>query len=275
MNLVFSPAQQRKMIYLAARRCHTAHLASSFSSVEILTALYQGGVLRVDPVNPSWPQRDRFILSKGHASLALYVNLVARGFLPEEELRTFCQPGSRLGGEPCAEIPGVEATTGSLGHGLGVGLGMALALKAQQSDARVYVLVGDGECEEGTIWEAVMAAPRYQLDNLTVILDQNGLQKMDAIESIMGFHSWTERWRAFDWEVSDVDGHDVQAIVNCLQAPHATTKPRLIVAHTVKGKGVSLMENQPDWHWRMPNRKETKVFMRELDLSQEEWDACN
>lgn len=268
--------QIRKDIFLTAYSCGTAHLASAYSLVEILYALYEEGILHVNPQEPGWKERDRLILSKGHGSLALYVMLQRKGFFTKEILREFSRPGSVLGGEPkFGDIPGVEATTGSLGHGLSLGVGMAMAQKMDGSSAGTYVIVGDGECEEGTVWEAVMSAARYHLNRLTVILDCNGLQKMGPVENTMEIKEWRSRFEAFGWLVEEVrDGHDVEEILACLRRENSTDQPRLVIAHTVKGKGVSLMEHNHNWHFKMPNKRELKVFMEELKITQEELDEC-
>lgn len=266
----------RKDIFLTAYSCKTAHLASAFSLVEIMFALYEEKILRFDSANPKWEGRDRFILSKGHGSLALYVMLQRAGFFGKEILSSFSKPGSILGGEPkYGDIPGVEATTGSLGHGLSLGVGMAMAHKMDGNPARTYVVIGDGECEEGTIWEAVMSAARFHLDNLTVILDCNGIQKMGTVEQSMGIREWRSRFEAFNWIVDEIeDGNNLSMVLACLSKENVSDRPRLIIAHTVKGKGVSIMEHNHDWHFKMPNKRELKVFMEELGITQEELDEC-
>lgn len=263
----------RKDIFLAAYGAGAAHLASAFSLVEILSVLY-GGILRHDPRDPGWEGRDRLILSKGHGSLALYAVLCREGYFPREELWRFCGPGSILGGEPnVLECPGVEASTGSLGHGLSVALGMALALKGDGRSNRVYAILGDGECQEGSVWEAVQAAPAFALDNLTVILDHNRIQKMDFIHRILGEDDPEKRFSAFGWQVRTCPGHDEQALRGALTAPWEPDRPRCLIADTVKGKGLSLMENDPSWHWRMPGKKELRVFRAELGITEEELEA--
>ena len=262
----------RKRIFLTAYhgKSSAAHLASAYSVVEILYALYCRNILRYDVKNPNWRNRDRLILSKGHASLALYQILRNVGFLNDDQLNTFCYPDSILGGEPnMLDIPGVEATTGSLGHGLSYGIGIAIALKHCKLDSKVYVILGDGECQEGSVWEAVMSANRYELDNLIVILDCNRLQKMDFIENTMGQQNWKDKWESFGWTVDTVDGHNVDDIESALRKENFC-HPRVILVNTVKGKGVSLMENSAEWHYRMPSKKQLKVFMQELNLSEEE-----
>lgn len=268
--------EMRKKMFLAAYCGGSAHLASAFSAAEIFYALYQKDILHIDVSAPGDENRDRLILSKGHASLALYASLVMKGFIREEELYTFIQPGSRLSGEPCLNgIPGVEAATGSLGHGLSLGLGMALAGKLDGRKSRVYVVLGDGECQEGSIWEAVMAAHRYELGNLTAILDCNGIQKMGFIRETMKISSWRGKWESFGWRVDEIeDGHNLDEVCRVLRQETEADRPRLVLAHTVKGKGVSIMENEPNWHFKMPNRRELKVFMEELGITQEELERC-
>jgi transketolase len=268
-------AAMRKEIFLTGYSASIAHLASAYSIVEMLYALYMKGVLRHDPKNPLWPGRDRLILSKGHGSLALYTALQMAGFFDLATLRSFSKPGSALGGEPCTpRIPGVEASTGSLGHGLSIGVGMALAHKIDGSDSKTYVILGDGECEEGSIWEAVMAAAAFKLENLVVLLDNNRIQKMGPVQSIMGIDDWRTRWEAFGWSADPVDGHDVDALCRALTTPAAPGRPRVVIANTVKGKGVSIMENQPSWHWKLPNRRELKTIVQELSITGEELEQC-
>lgn len=261
----------RKKIFCTAYKGGTGHLASAFSVIEILYVLYCKGILRYQPDNPLWEERDRLIMSKGQGSLALYSILSKVGFFPEEELDTFCRPGSRLGGEPkLGDIPGVEASTGSLGHGLSYAQGMAMAYKTMGKGNQVYVVVGDGECQEGIIWEAAMSASHFQLDNLTVIMDNNKLQAMGSVRELMSIESWIEKWSAFGWDVYEADGHDVEALENCFRKEHKAGQPKLVVANTIKGKGVSFMEHVPIWHFRMPDEEELKVVMRELGIKKEE-----
>ncbi|MDR2656492.1 MAG: transketolase [Oscillospiraceae bacterium] len=269
----------RKQIFLSAYAGGIGHLASSFSSVEILSALYLYGAMKYDASDVNWEGRDYFILSKGHGALALYAVLGELGVISREALLTFCRPEGLLGGEPHAmEVPGIEASTGSLGHGLSVAVGIALALRMDGKPNHVYVLTGDGECQEGSIWEAVMSAAAYRLDNLTVIVDHNRIQKMDFIQNIMHSDALNKAFECFGWHVQTVDGHDAKAIKEAIAPPkkeiQITAKPRCIIAETVKGKGLSLMENNPAWHWRMPNRRELKTFMAELGITQEELDVC-
>ena len=260
----------RKKIFIRSYKGGMAHLASCFSSLEMLYALYLKGILRYKSDESKWKDRDRFILSKGHAGLALYAVLLEAGLIQEETFNSYLQENSQIGGEPCIrDCKWVEAATGSLGHGLSFGLGIAIALKADKSQAKVYVMLGDGECEEGSIWEAAMSAPVFGLDNLTAILDCNNIQKMDSIEKIMGKPSWKEKWESFGWEVLETDGHNIEDFSKTLSLK-GNGKPRLVIAQTVKGKGISIMENNPNWHFKLPNRKELKVFKAELGIQDSE-----
>ncbi len=261
----------RKKIFLTAYPMKTAHVASAFSIVEILYSLYCNGVMHYDTNDMRDPNRDRFILSKGHASLAVYAILNKIGVLSDAALSTFCRPGYSLGGEVnINETVGVEATTGSLGHGLSFGVGIAMALKKKKSPGKVYVLVGNGEIQEGVMWEAVMTAYKFKLDNLIVILDDNKIQKMGFTKDTMRIDSWRGRWEAFGWIVDEADGHNVEALTALLKKENNSGCPQIIIANTVKGKGVSIMENNADWHFKMPYKRELKVFMDELNISQEE-----
>lgn len=258
----------RKQIFITGYKGGMAHLASCYSCLEIIYALYLKGVMRFDREDPKRKDRDRFILSKGHAGLALYGVMVKAGLMTEEEYNSYLKDGSRIGGEPCMrDNEWVEATTGSLGHGLSMGVGMAMALKMDKSPAKVYVMLGDGECEEGTVWEAAMSAAAFGLDNLVVILDCNKIQKMDYVEKTIGAVNWREKWSSFGWSIDEVDGHDVEAVKGILLKKPEEEKPRLVIAHTIKGKGVSVMENNPNWHFKLPGRKDLKVFKEELDIS--------
>jgi transketolase len=230
----------------------SGHPSSSFSSVEILTALYFGGVLRYRSDEPYWPERDRFILSKGHAAPLLYAVLAHTGYFEREQLWTLRQINSPLEGHPVENrLPGVETTSGSLGKGISVGLGHVLGGRLNGLNYRVYVLLGDGECEEGQIWEAVIAAAHFKADNLVAIVDYNKYQETGPISREMGLEPFTEKWRAFGWHVEEVDGHDVQAIIETLKAVQKVRdQPSVIIAHTVKGKGVSFVEADYTFHGR-------------------------
>lgn len=261
----------RKMIFIAGYKGGMAHLASCYSSVEMLYTLYMKNVLRYDPENLEWIDRDRFILSKGHAGLALYAVLLKAGLISEKQFWSYLTEQSMIGGEPCTrDSKWVEAATGSLGHGLSMAMGMAMALKMNRSPAKVYCMLGDGECEEGTVWEAALSASAFQLDNLVAILDCNGIQKMDHIEKIIGLPKWREKWESFHWTVVETDGHDTEAFRDTLLGAAKYNTPVLVIAHTVKGKGITIMENNENWHFRLPNRKELKVFKEELGIQDSE-----
>jgi len=261
----------RQDIFKMAYRAGGAHLGACFSAVDILVTLYFSGILRYDTQAPCSPGRDRFILSKGHASAALYATLAQSGFFPRQWLWEYCQPGSTLGGHPnMLEVPGVEASTGALGHGLGFGVGHALAGKLDHADYRTFVLLGDGECQEGSVWEAVLFAAAQQLDNLTVILDANGLQAMEKLPDIIPMEPWADKFAAFGWQVTEVDGHDYGQLVKGLKQDASASAPRLIIARTVKGKGVSFMESVPIWHFRMPDEGQLAIALQELGLTREE-----
>jgi transketolase len=243
----------------------SSHIGSAFSMADLLAVLY-AKVLRVDPVRPDWPERDRFILSKGHACAPLYVVLAERGFFPAEWLDDFYQDGSRLPGHAThTGIPGVEISTGSLGHGLPIACGMALAGKRDRNAYRVFTLVSDGECDEGSTWEAVLFAPHHRLDNLVAIVDYNKIQSLGTVKDVLDLEPFADKWRAFGWAVREIDGHDHQQIERVLvDVPGEPGKPTCVVAHTVKGKGVSFMENKLLWHYRTPDSRETARALAEL-----------
>lgn len=260
----------RKLIYIMAHHAGGGHMGAAFSMAEIIATLYFGDVLKYDAAIPEWEERDRFVLSKGHASYALYAALALAGYFEKEELKTVGKPGSRFGGHPkIKEIPGVEASTGALGHGLSFSIGMALAHKVDKKDNHFYVVLGDGECQEGSIWEGALSAPTLELDNLTVIVDHNKLQAMDNLENIVRMKPFADKWRAFGWNVLEIDGHNVSEIRSALLARKKDV-PTVVIANTVKGKGVSFMENVPIWHYRMPNEEELPILMEELELTKED-----
>lgn len=265
----------RKTIFLTGYSASIAHIASAFSIVEILYVLYSKKILKVNPKDPNNENRDKFILSKGHGSLALYEVLCREGFFSKEILKTFSKPNSILGGEPTIpNIPGVEATTGSLGHGLSIGVGMALANKIDNKSEKVYVLLGDGELEEGTVWEAIMFASHKKLDNLVVIVDCNKIQKMGKVEDIISIKSWKDKFSSFDFNVKEVDGHNIDELYKSFIEKNDTNKPLVVFCNTIKGKGVSIVENNARWHWKLPSKKELKIFMSELNITQEEIEEC-
>lgn len=241
------------------------HPGGSLSAADIVTALYFR-VMRIDPQRPDWPDRDRFILSKGHACPVWYAALAERGYFDKSHLRTLRKLDSILQGHPdMRKTPGIDMTAGSLGHGLSVGVGMALAGRLLQKDYHVWVIVGDGEVQEGSVWEAAMAAAKWKLDNLTAILDRNHLQNDDCVDTEMPVEPLADKWRAFGWEVVEIDGHDMEQIVRTLEwAREFRGRPVMIIAHTIKGKGVSFMENQVVWHGKAPCREEAEQALREL-----------
>ena len=244
------------------------HLGSALSCVDILVAAYWGA-LRVDPQQPEDPLRDRFILSKSHAAPALYAVLAERGFFPQDWLATFGQPGSRLPEQMSPGcVPGVEVATGSLGHGLSLGAGMALAGRIQRRDYRVWVVLSDGECNEGSVWEAAMFAPAQRLEKLAVIIDYNKWQATGRSNEIMALESLVKKWEAFGWNTVELDGHDISALSDAMNSvPRGNGKPLAIVAHTVKGKGVSFMEDDNNWHYRIPKPEEVEAARKELGLA--------
>jgi len=247
-------------------RAKLGHPGGDFSAADILAALY-GAVLRIDPSAPHAPNRDRFIMSKGHCSGALYATLAGAGFLTDGDLDTYMAALSKLNGHPDRnKIPGVEANTGPLGHGLPIAVGCALAAKMNKAAWRTYVLVGDGELQEGSNWEAGMCAAQYMLDNLVLIIDRNCIQQGDFTENTICMEPMAERWRSFGWNVREIDGHDMQTLVGTLQAaPFAVGKPSCVLAHTIKGKGVSFMENLPSWHHHVPTDDELQRAIGELE----------
>jgi transketolase len=247
-------------------RARLGHPGGDLSSADILVTLYFG-TLRIDPERPQWPDRDRFIMSKGHCSGALYTTLALRGFFPVSELETYMQPLSRLNGHPNRnELPGVEANTGPLGHGLPIAVGAALAAKMDGAAWRTFVLTGDGELQEGSNWEAIMAAAHFGLDNLCVIVDRNGIQQGAPTESTIRMEPLADRFRAFGWAVREVAGHDHAALLAAFAAlPADPGKPTCLIARTVKGRGVSFIENRPEWHHHVPSDAELAAALAELE----------
>ena len=251
------------MIYEA----QSGHPGGAFSTAEITAALYYGE-MNIDPKNPKWPDRDRYILSKGHACPIQYAALGLLGYFPEEKLHTLRQEGSILQGHPdMKKCPGIDISTGSLGQGLSCGVGMALAGKRDGKDYRVFVIVGDGELDEGQIWEAVMAGNAWNLDNLVIILDNNGLQLDGTTDQVIPHLDLTKKFEAFGYETSEIDGNDMEQVVETLKKidDSTTGRPKCINAHTVKGKGVSFMENQLGWHGMAPNAEQYAIAMEELE----------
>jgi len=239
----------RRLVVRALAGGERGHVGSSMSLVEIMRVLYDD-VLRYRANEPKWTGRDRMILSKGHGCIALYVLLADKGFIPLETLDTFCRRDSILGGHPeASKVPGVEASTGALGHGLSVGVGMALAARAQKRDSRVFVVMGDGEINEGSVWEAAMCAGKHGLSNLVAMVDYNKIQSAGPTREIQDLEPLLDKWRAFNFAAIDVDGHDVEALRAALRrVPLSADRPTAIICHTVKGKGIAFAENDPNWH---------------------------
>lgn len=246
-------------------RSQLGHVGGDFSAADILVALYKA-ILRVDPKNPLDPQRDRFVMSKGHCSAALYATLAEAGFLDVTELDTYMAPLSRLNGHPDRNsVPGVEANTGPLGHGLPIAVGCALAAKMDNASWRTFVLTGDGELQEGSNWEAAMAAAHYKLDNLTLIVDRNLIQQGDFTENTIAMEPLADRWRAFGWEVKEINGHDYAELISTLSSvPFQAGKPSCVIAHTEKGHGVSFMTDRPEWHHKVPSNRDLEAAIEEL-----------
>jgi len=265
--------EMRRKVIKMCYRAGGGHVAPSFSSVEILVALYFN-ILNLDKNNYTDSRRDRFILSKGHAGALLYAILAEKEILDKNILNTFCQKDSILGAHPETHlVPGIELSTGSLGHGLSFGAGIALAGKIDKKDYRVFVLLSDGETEEGQIWEAALFASHHKLDNLIAIVDHNKLQSLGRVEDILSLNPFSDKWRSFGWEVKEVDGHNISQITKTLESiPFTKDKPSVLIAHTIKGKGLSFMENVPIWHYRIPDKKEEwKIVCKELEIDENEF----
>jgi transketolase len=256
----------RRHIITMIGKAGSGHPGGSLSAVEILTALYFK-VLRHKPLDPNWPDRDRFVLSKGHAAPVLYATLAECGYFPVEELLTLRQMDSRLQGHPDRTLtPGVELSAGALGQGLSFAIGIALAGRLDAKDYRVYVLLGDGECDAGQVWEAAMSAAHFKVDNLVAVVDKNGLQLDGWTRDVMNLDPLPAKWRAFGWKVIEVDGHDLTQLIGAFkEASGVKWQPTVIIAHTIKGKGVSFMENNNDFHGKAPNAIEMEIALKELE----------
>lgn len=253
----------RRSVVEMVGRARLGHIGGDLSVTDILATLFFG-VLRLDPTAPRAPERDRFILSKGHCAAALYSTLALRGFMPVESLATFMQPLSALNGHPNRrKVPGVEANTGPLGHGLPIGVGCGIAAKLARAPWRTFVVLGDGELQEGSNWEAAMCAGHRNLDNLVAIVDRNGLQQGARTEDTNRLEPLGDRWRSFGWEVVECDGHDHAALHEAFVSPH-DGRPRCVIAKTIKGKGVSFIENRVEWHHKVPSLEQIELALKEL-----------
>ncbi len=250
-------------------KANASHIGSCLSMADLLAVLY-GKILRLNPRDPDWSDRDRFVLSKGHGCAALYAILAESGFFPLSWLDGFYQNGSPLAGHAThKDIPGVEVSTGSLGHGLPMATGMALAAKRDDNSYRVFCLLSDGECDEGSTWEPILFAPHHKLDNLIAIVDYNKIQSLGTVKEVLDLDPLADKWQAFGWSVREIDGHDIAAICDALTSvPYESNRPSCIVAHTVKGKGVSFMEDKLLWHYRAPLGEELHLALSELDGTQ-------
>jgi transketolase len=252
----------------ALRMTHHAkasHIGSCFSAADVMAVLY-GRFLRINPKDPAWPERDRFILSKGHAAAILYASLALRGFFPMDWLDRYCDNGQPLAGHVMASgVPGVEVSTGSLGHGLSIGLGMALGVCRDRQAGRVVVMLSDGECDEGSVWEAMLFAGHRSVSNLIAIVDYNKIQSLGNVQTVLDLAPFAEKWRACRWHVQEIDGHDHSAIERALIATAESAAPSVILAHTIKGRGVSFMENRLLWHYRSVNDQELAAALKETD----------
>jgi len=244
------------------------HIGGTFSSTDILVALYYGAILRYDASNPNWSERDRFILSKGHSCVALYAILADLGFFPVCELDSFCQQGSMLGGHSDRNTPGIEADTGSLGHGLAIAAGLALGGRLDKKDYMTVVLMGDGECQEGSVWEAAMFAAHHQISNLVAIVDCNCQGVTDFIEDSTSLEPFVEKWRGFNWDVREINGHSFEELLDAFKdfRSRNSPKPLMVIANTIKGRGVSFMEGKLPWHHSIPTGEELEIAKQELTL---------
>jgi len=246
-------------------RARASHVGGALSLADVIAVLY-GDILHIDPTRPDWPERDRLLLSKGHCCTALYAALALRGFFPREELQTYGANGSRLMAHISHTVPGVEFSTGSLGHGLPFGVGKALAAKRRNEKWRTFVLLSDGELDEGSNWEAFLFAPHHRLDHLVAIVDYNRIQSLGTVNEVLALEPLADKFRAFGWHVTEVDGHDHEALRTVLSPVAASPgKPTLVLARTIKGKGIDYMENELLWHYRNPNDDQLADALRQLE----------
>jgi transketolase len=266
-DIDLTQARARRIREHALRMCHLAnasHIGTGLSMADILAVLY-AGVARVDPSNPRAPGRDRVILSKGHGAAAFYASLAEAGFFEVARLDTFCQDGSALAGHVSHHVPGVDFSTGSLGHGLSLGCGVALGFKRDGKPGRAFVILSDGECDEGSIWEAALFAPHHGLDNLVAIVDYNKIQSFGTVKEVLDLEPFADKWAAFGWDVHEIDGHDHRALAASFASiPRVSGRPSVVIAHTVKGKGVSFMENDLLWHYRAPSKDQLETAVTQV-----------
>lgn len=248
-NLDKRSKELRKTIIEMVEKSRKGHMASAFSALEIIRVLYDD-ILKYKPENPKWENRDRFVLSKGHGCLALYVVLADKGFFPKEELFNFCKSGGILGGHPEIRIPGVEVSTGSLGHGFSIGVGFAINSRYEKGGQRTFVIIGDGESNEGSIWEAALCAGKHKLSNLTVLIDYNKQMTYGPTSEVQDLEPLADKWKSFGFAVMEVDGHNLDELKSALSSvPAEQDKPTAVICHTTKGKGIKFIENNPEWHY--------------------------
>jgi transketolase len=244
-------------------KARSSHIGSCLSMADILAILYTR-IMRIDPRQPLLADRDRFIVSKGHAAAIIYAALAERGYFPVSDLDNYCANGSALTGHVSHAVPGVEVSTGSLGHGLPIAVGMAVAAKSAGMKSRIYCLLSDGECDEGSNWEAILFSPHHKLDNLIAIVDFNKIQSFGRVSEVLNLEPFADKWRAFGWETLEVDGHDILALEKNFAAPPVAGKPRVLIAHTIKGRGVSFMEDKLEWHYKSPSDEQLKAALAEI-----------
>lgn len=265
LNTAALAVRLRKHVVTMAATGGSSHVGSALSIADILAVLY-GKELRFDAAKPTWPDRDRVILSKGHAGTCMYAVLAESGYFPTDLLKNHFENGSIFSGHVSHKgVPGVELSTGSLGHGLGVGTGMAMELRRQGGRQRIFVILSDGECDEGSNWEAILFASHHRLSNLTAIIDYNKLQSLASVSETLELEPFADKWRAFGWRVTEVDGHDHDQLQAALASSGSTDEPHCILAHTTKGKGVSFMENAVQWHYKSPKPDELEIALREIE----------
>ena len=262
-NSILMAANIRKHALHMTHNANASHIGGALSIADILAVLYEN-IVNVYPKDPGNPKRDRVLLSKGHACSALYAVLALKGFFAEEILDTYSKNGSKLITDASHNVPGVELSTGSLGHALSVGCGIALAAKRKKNDFRTYILLSDGELDEGSNWEPILFAPHHKLDNLTVIVDYNKIQSLGNTVEVMPLEPLAKKFQAFNWNTIEIDGHDHKAINDALTNPEMNSKPTVVIAHTIKGKGVDFMENRLLWHYKSPNDQELEKALSQI-----------